>query len=154
MLRNARERWRRQLFSNRVYVIIGENPLGIAMTTWGLFTGINMATGSAPSKALSALPDGLETMWGVMMVLGAVVTSFSIAFERDVTQATGLYLFACTNITYSVAIIALSGWERGGQIGAFLMIMGIICFLRGWWLKTDAAAEIRVLVRGRRKEVR
>jgi hypothetical protein len=151
MIMEWRTRWRRRLFGWAFPAIIGENPLEITMTTWAIFSLTNLISGEAPSHALSVLPRGLEIGWCVAMSTAGITVGLALWKRREPLIASGLYMFATTLIAYSVAIMGASGWSRGGQAASFYLIIGIFCFLRGWWLKDDQAIEIREMVRSRRR---
>lgn len=147
-----RQRWRARLFRWPLPAVVGENPLEVAMISWGVYIAANLADGSAPSPSLRALPDGLEMIWSIMMFIGGISTVVTLYTRRDAAVAGCMYLFAATQAAFAVAILGAAGWQRGGVIGGFLVIIGLVCFVRGWWLKTDDAVAIRALVRARRRK--
>jgi lysylphosphatidylglycerol synthetase-like protein (DUF2156 family) len=144
-----RARWRRRLFSFPLPAIVGENPLEVGMIVWAGFTAVNLATGDAPSNSLRALPDGLELLWAAMMVLAGVTVALALWRRREMIVAGGMYLFAATLGAFAAAILGIAPWNRGGLTAGFLLIIGSVCFLRGWWLRDEEAQEIRALVRSR-----
>jgi hypothetical protein len=149
MMNEWRARMRRRLFKWRLPAVVGENPLELGMITWAIFAAGNALTGTAPSRSLSALPDGLEYLWAVLMTVAGVCVLAGMSGRRETLQASGMYLFACTMATYSVAIFGVSGWTRGALVGVFFVILAIVSFLRGWWLKDEEALLIRAMVRKR-----
>jgi hypothetical protein len=124
------------------------------MIAWAAYAGVNVSTGLAPSNSLRALPDGLETAWAIMMFVGAAAIVASLWKRRDAAISGCMYLFATTQAAFAVAILGAAGWHRGGAVSGFLVIIGLVCFVRGWWLKTDEARDNRLLVRSRRREDR
>lgn len=150
---DARTRWRHRLFNWSFPAIIGENPLEVGMITWGFFTGLNALLGEPPSAALQTLPQYLQTSWAAAMAIAGITVLVALKFRRDTLVASGMYLFAATMASFSVAVISNGGWSRGGAVGSFLAIIGSVCFIRGWWLKEVEAAAIRELVRNRNKEI-
>ena len=149
MINEWRARMRRRLFRWRLPAIIGENPLELGMVTWALFATGNALTGAAPSRSLAALPTFMQYGWAFLMALAGVVVFVGMARRRETLQASGMYLFACTMATYSVAIFGVSGWTRGALVGVFFVILAVVSFLRGWWLKDEEALLIRAMVRQR-----
>ncbi len=146
--RRLRGRVRHRVLSIYVPGKVAEYPLEIGMSVWGVQSGVNAATGRPASHALSALPGSLSVIWAVLMVV-ASLTVLTGVFWRPVnaTIARGMYLFAFTLISYSVAIIGASGWDRGGITALFFFIIGLVVFLRGYWLKEREAALERELAR-------
>lgn len=122
------------------------------MITWSVYVALNIVTGTAPSPSLKALPDGLETIWSIMMFVGGISTVIALYARRDAAVAGCMYLFAATQAAFAAAILGAAGWYRGGVVSGFLVIIGLVCFVRGWWLKTDDAVAIRTLVRARRRK--
>lgn len=123
------------------------------MIVWGFFTGVNALLGEPPSTALQTLPPYLQYIWTALMTVASVTVLLALKSRRDTLVASGMYLFATTMASYSVVILSASDWQRGGLIASFLMVIGIICFIRGWWLKEVEAAAIRELVRNRNRGV-
>lgn len=147
-----RARLRRGVLRRALPLMVGQYPLEIGLVVWGLVAGLNMVTGSSPSNALQVLPDGLEQVWAVLMTLAAVTVTIGLGMRRFATIASGMYLFATILSAYAAAIIGASGWKRGGTVAVFLLVIGIVCLLRGWWLKEQEAALIKEIVRTRRKD--
>jgi len=147
-----RARFRRVVFRRTIPLVVGQNPLEVGLIVWGALAGINVLTGAAPSNALQALPDGLETLWAVLMSVAASTTLAGLIVNRFAVAASGMYLFATILLSYSVAILSASGWQRGGAIAAFLGIIGIVCLLRGWWLKEQESALLKEMARTRPKD--
>jgi hypothetical protein len=127
--------------------MVGEYPLEIGMVGYAVLSIINLVTNWAPSNALRALPDMLEIVWAILMGLAAVTIASGLVVNRFAVVSTGMYLFATILVAYSIAIVSASGWQRGGAIAGFLAIIGIVCFLRGWWLKEQEAALINEIER-------
>lgn len=147
-----RARWRRRVFRFRFPAIIGENPLEVGLITWATFAGLNAVTSGAPSNALRSLPDPLEYTWAVLMIVAAVTVGVALWKRLDHIVASGMYLFAATLVSYSLAVLGSTGWSRGATVAVLLFILGTVCFLRGWWLKEDEARLIRHTIRKRRRE--
>lgn len=147
---NWRKDLQKRLFAFRLPAIVGENPLEVSMVSWAAFAGVNALAGHAPSPSLRALPESLRTIWAVIMVLAAVIVVIALWKRADTLVASGMYLFAGALSAFSVAIIGNAGWSRGGAVGSFFMILAVVSFLRGWWLKGDEARLNRQLVRNHR----
>lgn len=147
-----RARFRKTVFRRALPQVIGQNPLEIGLCVWGAVAAVNMASGSAPSNALQELPDGLETLWAVLMFLASVTVLFGLTINRFALIASGMYLFATTLLAFSFAILDASGWHRGGTIAAFLSIVGTVCLLRGWWHKEQESALLKEMARTRPKD--
>lgn len=147
-----RARFRRVVFRRTVPLAVAQNPLEVGLSVWAFLAVLNVITGSAPSNALQALPDPVETLWACLMGLAAVAVVVGIVINRFAVIASGMYLFATILLSYSFAILSASGWQRGGSIAAFLATIGIVCLLRGWWLKEQESALVKEMDRTRRKD--
>lgn len=143
-----RGRVRRRVLAVYIPGKVAEYPLEIGMSVWGVQSGVNVATGHVASHSLSVLPGSLSITWAVLMLLAALTVMTGV-FWRPVnaTIARGMYLFAFTLVSYSAAIIGASGWHRGGITALFFFIIGLVVFLRGYWLKEREAALERELAR-------
>jgi hypothetical protein len=140
---NRRSRARRKLLRFQFVATVAQFPLEIGMILWGTVLGINVVLGNAPSTALSALPDPLETLWAVLMMLASLVTAIGLSTGLRLTIASGMQAFGLILCAYAAAVMAVTPWARGGTITGFLFIMGGVCLIRGWWLKEEEAALIR-----------
>lgn len=147
-----RARARRFVLRKRLPHAIGEYGLEMGLVVWAATIVLNIATGNSPSVSLQALPDKLELVWAVMMIMAGSSVAFGIASRRLGLIASGLYLFATTLVAFSVAVIGASTWGRAGATAAFFFTVGCVCLLRGWWLKEQEAALIKEIVRTRRKD--
>lgn len=148
-----RARARKIIFRRRFPTVVGEYPLEMGMILWGFFALTNVIVGSAPkSNALQVLPDHLEQLWGVLLGVAALTVLVGLSRKRLATVATGMYLFGSTLVAYSAAIIGAAGWQRGGAIAGFLLVIGLVCFLRGWWLKEMEAALVEAHASTQRKD--
>jgi hypothetical protein len=127
--------------------MVGEYPLEIGLVTWGFFATLNVITGAATSNALNVLPDMLVIVWAILMGLAAVTVAIGLVVNRFAVISSGMYLFATILVAYSIAIVSASGWQRGGAIAGFLGIIGIVCLLRGWWLREQEVALIKEIER-------
>lgn len=140
---NWRARARRKLLARLVPATIAQFPLEVGMIVWGFLAGLNVAFGAAPSNALRQLPDYLETTWAVLMVSAAGVTLSGLITRMRWPIASGMQAFGAILGSYGAAVMAASGWNRGGAIAGFLFIIGAVCLIRGWWLKEEEAARIK-----------
>lgn len=147
-----RSRFRKKVLGRSLPLRVAQNPLEVGLSIWALLAVLNVITGSAPSNALQALPDAVETLWACLMGLAAVTMVIGLVINRFAVIATGMYLFATILMSYSFAILSASGWRRGGSIAAFLAIIGIVCLLRGWWLNEQESALFKEMDRTRRKD--
>lgn len=143
-----RVRSRNRVMRWRFPATLGEFPLEVGMCVWGVFSGLNVVTGEARSNAIQELPDWVQTLVAILMVLAAITVGIGLFVRKLAATVTrGMYLFASILISYSAAVVGASGWHRGGSIAAFLTIIGCVCFLRGWWLKEQQATLAREVER-------
>lgn len=147
-----RARARRFVFRKRLFLLIGEYALEAVLVLWSITVGLNVATNKSPSVSLQALPDGLETVWAVLMMIAGVTVAFGIVSQRHGTMASGMYLFATTLMAFAAAVIGASTWDRAGATASLFFLVGCASLLRGWWLKEQESALIKEIVRTRRKE--
>lgn len=147
-----RARVRRVVLRRTAPSLVGQYPLEIGLTVWGGYAAFNVASGDAQSNALSVLPTGLEILWAVLMSIAAITVVSGLIINRYATIASGMYLFSCTLAAFCFAVLSASGWSRGGAIAGFLGIMGIVCLLRGWWLKEQESALMKEIARTKAKD--
>ena len=119
------------------------------MITWAVISGINALSGNPPSTTLQSLPETLQILWAVLMVVAGLTITLALWKRLDNLVASGMYLFAGTLGAFAIALIGNSGWSRGGAVGSFYFVLGLVSFLRGWWLKGDEARINRQIVRTR-----
>lgn len=120
------------------------------MIIWAFFVGVGAVTGGPRTDLLLTLPVYVGNLWAATMVLAGTTVVVALVRRSDLIISAAMYLFATALAAYSVAIFGASGWVQGGGTAGLLLILGGVCFLRGWWLKEDDA----VLTRSRRKESR
>jgi hypothetical protein len=151
-MKDWRTQWRKRLFGFTLSAVVGENPLEVGMIAWGAFAGLNAALGEPPSNALKALPFVLQAVWAAMMFIAGLIVAGGLKAQRDRIVASGMYLFASTMAVYALTVITTSGYAKGGAVASFLLIISVVCFIRGWWLKEVEAAQIRWIVRNRNRD--
>lgn len=147
-----RSRARKVILRRRAIALVARFPLEVGLVGWGFYAVINLVTGSASSTSLSSLPGPLEGLWAILMALAALTVLAGLITTRLGTVATGMYLFGTILSAYSVAVLGAAGWKSGGAIAGFLLIMGQVCFVRGWWLNESETALVEEITRQRRKE--
>jgi len=141
---NRRARARRRILGLRIPMTIAEYPLEVGLCFWGMLAWVNIVTGTAPSNSLRSLPDQIQTVWAALMIVATLTVAFGLFLWKSAIGR-GMYLFGTILIAYAAAIFGFSGWHRGGAVGGFLLMIGIVCFLRGWWLKEQDHALRRAM---------
>jgi hypothetical protein len=145
---NRRARLRRRILRLRLPLTIAEYPLEVGLSIWGLFAWINTVTGTPPSNSLRSLPDGVQTLWAVLMIVATLTVAFGLSLRKSAIGR-GMYLFGTTLTAYAAAIFGLTGWHSGGATGSFLLMIGLVSFLRGWWLKEQEIQLRKALERSK-----
>lgn len=111
------------------------------MTFWGLYIAVEVLIGQPPSNALRGLPTPvLGTLGALMFIASASVTIGIFWQKRYMTVARGMYLFSATMVAYAATVVGTAGWTSGGAVAGLLAMLGIVCLLRGWWLKDQENA--------------
>ncbi len=143
-----RAKARRRVFGSQVLLAIGQYPLEIGLAFWGVLSGIGVLTGTTPqSSALRVLPDSLEILWASLMSVAAITVLVGLVMHRLATLASGMYLFATTLVSFAVAVVSASDWNRGGVVATLLAAFGVVSLLRGWWLKEQELELIKEIAR-------
>jgi len=127
---------------------IAEYALESGMVVWGIYISIKVLTVGPMNPSLSELPMLAQSIWALMMMLGSATILIGMSVRRlDTIVARGLYLISTALVAYSVSVIAIGGWARGGTVAAFVFTIGCVCCLRGWWLRDREQALIQEIIR-------
>jgi hypothetical protein len=130
-----------------VFARIAEFPLESGMGAWGVYIALRLASGQPSSNAIASLPDWATVLWGCLMIVGSISMFAGVYVKPPSTRiiGQGMYLFAGALISYSAAVVGASGWRRGGAIASFLLILGLVCCIRAWWLREQEIAFLKEL---------
>ena len=111
--------------------IIGEFPLEIGLSAWGVIVGISTVIGVPPSRSLQNLPVPVIDFWGAMMSLAAATIIFGMWVHYSTRGiASGLRVFLSIFLVYGIAVAGFSQAPgRAGAAGLFF-ILGFVCLLR------------------------
>jgi len=134
--------WRKKSLVGRIMHIkfpttVADYPFESILSVWGFVTASNVFIfRTAASGSLRELPPILQIAWGLLMGLSALTIVFGLHRKYYDVVSAGLYLLAIVLIAYASAVIGFSGWSKGGLSAGLVFSIGVICYVRGWWLKT------------------
>jgi hypothetical protein len=141
----TREAPRSEKWLARVPFALIEHPFACLMALWGVLSGVPILFGVIkPSSVINLLPPAFVTVWTSMLVLASLSIAWGLIRHRySTTMARGLQLLAVVVLVYAVAIMAASGWVTAIPGSLLLVAIAALCYLRGWYLRTQAAIQRR-----------
>lgn len=105
------------------------HPDSVFLLALCLTAGIGqVASSGEPASVESSVPPPIATLWGVVLIVGAVVTLTGIFWRGTSTdalmvEATGRVMFAPPALAYAIAIVAVapgfSGWLAAAPFVGF-----------------------------------
>jgi hypothetical protein len=118
-----------------------EHPFACLMALWGFLSGVPLVLGYAkPTSLTMLLPRGLVFAWAALLLVSAASIAWGLLRHRySTTMARGLQLLGVICLVYAVCILGAVGWRQGIPAGPLLTAIGVLCYLRGWYLRTQAA---------------
>ena len=118
-----------------------EHPFACLMAAWGILSGVPILLGYIqPASLALLLPRPFVLTWTAMLVLASVSIAWGLLRQRySTTMARGLQLLGFVCLVYAVSIVGYAGWKRGVPGGPLLAVIAALCYLRGWYLRTQAA---------------
>lgn len=141
---SLRIRFRRRVFRALFIRKVAEYSLEIGLTTWGVVTSFQIFTGATSSTVLLSLPSYIRLGWGSALLLAALTVTMGIYIRpTNQTIARGMYLFGTSLWAYAAAVLFTAGWHRGGLTAGLELVVGSVCWLRGWWLTDREIALFR-----------
>ena len=137
----SREAPRSERWLAHVPFALIEHPFAVFNALWGLLAGIPILAGVVkPGSVTDLLPRGFVLIWTSMMVLAALSIIWGMLRARySTTMARGLQLMGIVWSVWAVAVLAAQGFVQGIPGALLLTFLAILCFLRGWYLRTRAA---------------
>jgi hypothetical protein len=138
--------WRKKSLIGRVShtrfpSTMADYPFESILALWGVFSAISTFWAGPASGSLANLPEVLQMTWGGLMGLSGLTIGFGLLKHHYDTVSAGLYLLSLVLIAYACAVVGFSGWSRGGLTAGLVFSVGVICYVRGWWLKTRDRVE-------------
>lgn len=125
----------------RIPFALLEHPFACLMAVWGVVSGPPILAGYArPSSLVLLLPRPFVVAWTMLFVLASLSIAWGLLRRRySTTMARGLQLLAVVCLVYAVAILSVAGWRDGIPGGPLLTVIAVLCWTRGWYLRTQAA---------------
>lgn len=109
----------------------GDYPLEVGLAIWAGLIGVISLLWDPPSSSLAQLPDGLDTTWAIVMMVGSAATGYGLRVRSNSPAiANAMFLFAVSFAVYSITVITISGWTRGGAVGGLTITLSVVCYLR------------------------
>jgi hypothetical protein len=125
-----------RMMPNRLLAVLADYPFESLISVWGLLSGVSVFLGQSGSSSLGVLPEVLQLAWGVSMTLSGITIIVGLSQHLYDVVAAGLYLLSGVLVAYACAVVGFGGFVRGGLVALLVFFIGLIAFVRGWWLKT------------------
>lgn len=111
--------------------VTGDYPLEVGLAIWAGCVGFISLLWDPPSSSLAQLPDGLDTTWAIIMLVGAAATAYGLRLRANSPAiANAMFLFAIAFAVYSITVVVIGGWSTGGAVAGLTATLSIVCYLR------------------------
>lgn len=124
-----------RLMPRSLLAVLADYPFESLIAVWGVLSGVAVFFGEPGSSSLSVLPWVLQLAWGGAMALSGVTIIAGLARHLYEVVAAGLHLLSIVLVAYACAVIGFGGAARGGLVALLVFLIGVIAYVRGWWLK-------------------
>lgn len=115
------------------------DPRAVFLLVLSVFTGLTaLAVDAAPQTLNSVLPHWAVLLWGILLVVGSVVTLVGMAYQSVngvVLEQIGSVAVGVTTVYYSILALWVAGVDAAQPVG-IILAWGVACLIR--WVQLQA----------------